>query len=33
MDLTARYELALKDRRHLAKPYHFTASGCRTCTG
>jgi len=25
--MTARYELALKGRRHLAKPYHFKASG------
>ena len=25
--MTARYELALKGRRRLAKPYHFKASG------
>ena len=25
--MTARYEFALKGRRHLAKPYHFKASG------
>jgi DNA-binding transcriptional regulator YiaG len=25
--MTARYELALKGRRHLTKPYHFKASG------
>jgi transcriptional regulator with XRE-family HTH domain len=25
--MTTRYEFALKGRRHLAKPYHFTASG------
>jgi hypothetical protein len=25
--MTARYEFALKGRRHLPKPYHFKASG------
>jgi DNA-binding transcriptional regulator YiaG len=25
--MTARYQFALKGRRHLAEPYHFTASG------
>ncbi len=25
--MTARYEFALRGRRHLAKPYHFKASG------
>ena len=25
--MTARYEFALKGRRHLAKPYHFKAAG------
>jgi DNA-binding transcriptional regulator YiaG len=25
--MTARYEFALKGRRHLVKPYHFKASG------
>ena len=25
--MTARYEFALRGRRHLPKPYHFKASG------